>query len=258
MGNPFRFRRMFRCRPRKKQAVEAKIGDETTHYGFVSHPSKATESVGKAHLSKDQGEKMDQATLALVVASLSALVTAAGWIFVHHLSRVREDRTRRLQILHNYHERQIQEFYAPLYSSLHLISVGSEIYAKMISAFCPDGKEARDRFEEAFDLQYYKPIHDEIREIFKTKLYLMESDKVEAIYLHYLRHSQEEDMFYKLRAEKIDLSSEKRTPWKPDFPVEVKEGLAQARRNYRAVLNELELTFQQPPYPVRAGRAPLI
>jgi hypothetical protein len=86
---------------------------------------------------------MDASIVALITGLVSAAVTSLGWIVLHFLTRKREiesrefiaekelkartearaqsDRTRRLEVRLNYYQRQIQEFYAPLYSCIQLI-----------------------------------------------------------------------------------------------------------------------------------------
>ena len=51
---------------------------------------------------------------AVLVAFIAAMVTAAGWVITNFISRVREDRTRRLELTLAHIERQIEELYGPL------------------------------------------------------------------------------------------------------------------------------------------------
>jgi hypothetical protein len=123
----------------------------------------------------------------LIGASIGALVTIAGWI----VTRAREDRTRSLETLLNYRQRQIQEFYAPLHSSLYLIDIGSKTYINRSKGVLHE--DQRKQIEQFFDSEYFKNTHREIRELLKTKIYLMEDSNLPNSYLNYLAHAIEEE-----------------------------------------------------------------
>ena len=75
---------------------------------------------------------MDQGTVALIVGLITAVVTIIGWLVTRKLeierratADARTDRTRRIELRLRYYERQIQEFYGPIYSLIQLIwSIG--------------------------------------------------------------------------------------------------------------------------------------
>src|SRR5215472_802022 len=75
---------------------------------------------------------MDQPIATLVTGSITAIVTIGGWLAVHYFTKKREvegrllaatqaDKTKRFEILLRHHERQIEEFYGPIYSLIQLI-----------------------------------------------------------------------------------------------------------------------------------------
>jgi hypothetical protein len=210
---------------------------------------------------------MDAPTVALITGLVSAAVTSLGWIVLHFLTRKREiesrtflaenelkarmdaraqsDRTRRLEVRLNYYERQIHEFYAPLYSCIQLIWNVWEISEKIDKNLKRTDneiprEEVMTKIGHMFGRKYYAPLHDEIREILKTKLFLMEGVEMPESFTKYLMHSVMENIQSRLaEEEKINTSSVEGVPWPYQFPIDVKAGLDQAMRHYDEAVQEL-------------------
>lgn len=210
---------------------------------------------------------MDQATVPLIVALISGATTSLGWIVLHYLTRKREiearesiaqreeqgrelaraqaDRTRRLELRLKYYERQIQEFYAPLYSNIQLIwnvwRIG-ERFSKEISQ--DDNnlpiEEVKAKIGRTLGIKYYLPLHTETREILKAKLFLVEGAEMPGSFTDYLMHSVMEDVQRRLAEEdNVVTSSVPGVGWPYKFPEDVKAGLDKAMSSYEEIIQEL-------------------
>src|SRR5262245_5066555 len=91
------------------------------------------------------------------------------------LSRAAEDRTRRLEGLKRHYERQIEEFYGPLFNMVNQVFVANHVQGEILKRTNPpDSEMVRDYFHT----MYFDPMHDEIRQILRTKLYLVEGSEM--------------------------------------------------------------------------------
>ncbi len=184
---------------------------------------------------------------AIIVALIGAATAILGWFVLHYLTHNREmkarksiaqmtDRTRRLELLLKYHEQQIQEFYAPLYSNIQLIWNIRPIRERLIEKLRNDEKKIR----HMLDVKYYLPLHTAIREILKTKLFLIDQVEMPKSFLSYLEHSVMQDVKIRLSDEDgIDTSEVYGKPWPEEFPKDVQTGLDQAMRSYDKIIQEL-------------------
>lgn len=86
------------------------------------------------------------------------------------LSRASEDRTRRLQGLMRHYERQIEEFYGPLFNMVNQVFVANHVQSELLSADEPLSADAAEKVRDYFHSKYFTVFHDEITEIIRTKL----------------------------------------------------------------------------------------
>ena len=133
------------------------------------------------------------------VGVLGALITAVGaswgWLSV----RREENRQRAIESELKYREQQIQEFYGPLYSLALQIRRADEvqkIFIDHLEEKVKDGsckkeeKEDKERKVRAwFRAKYFKPLHTNMVQILKGKLYLVEAAEVLASFKEYLKHT---------------------------------------------------------------------
>ncbi len=202
---------------------------------------------------------MDKTIVALIVAMIAAATTSLGWIVVHLFTRKREiearefiakreengreiaraqaDRTRRIEIQIKYYERQVQEFYGPLYSNIQFIRNVSFIRRRF------EGKISEDdmkKMQHVLRVKYYLPLHIILRDILGTKLYLMKGVEIPKSFTDYLEHSVMQEVQLRLSEEDgIDTSSVPGVEWPPEFLNDVKAGLDQAMRSYDEIIQEL-------------------
>jgi hypothetical protein len=90
------------------------------------------------------------------------------------LSRAAEDRTRKLESLKRHYERQVEEFYGPLFNMVQQVFVANHVLWEILKRTnSVDSEKVRDYFHAT----YFDPMHAEIRQIFRTKLYLARAPK---------------------------------------------------------------------------------
>lgn len=200
---------------------------------------------------------MDSAIATLVTGSATAAVTIGGWLAVHRFTREREvegrsaaaaraDKTRRLEILLRHHERQIEEFYGPIYSLIQLIWSVWLVKHEMLEKLSPqDNEEAVERVSERIGQflgdNYFGPIHEEIRSILKTKLHLIEGAEMPDSFYDYLGHAVMENVQSRLWKDAgISTRSVRGRRWSERFPDDIKAGLDRTMASYREIIGQLE------------------
>lgn len=172
---------------------------------------------------------------ARIIASDKALITQHS-----------EDRTRKIEALMGHYERQIEEFYGPLFNMVHQVFVANHIEyellnAKRSGAFAIDGYQNRENVKDYYQKNYFIPLHDEIISIMKSKLYLVEGSKVPDSFYLYLKHAaQERDQKSIWDLHGIDSSFLHGEPWPEDFYNDIKKGFETAMENHQQCLNGLK------------------
>ena len=73
------------------------------------------------------------------IALLAVLVTVTGWFVTQYLNRQKEDRTRRLESLLKHYQKQIEEFYGPLFNLVHQIFLVNHTLFAILTAKNKDG-----------------------------------------------------------------------------------------------------------------------
>jgi hypothetical protein len=186
---------------------------------------------------------MNSSFLSIVLSSAAVSTTLTGllvWIFKswisQRLARISEDRTRKLEKLLAYYERQIEEYYGPLWNMIHQLYVCNEIKDDLLKNLDPQRKHA---VEEYYQATYFRPLHEDIRQIIKTKLYLTDGADMPNSFYKYLRHSiQERDQRELSRNRGVDTSA-KGVAWPQEFENDIKKGFSKAMRRREACLNGL-------------------
>ena len=154
------------------------------------------------------------------------------------LSRISEDRTRKLERLLRHYERQVEEFYGPLWNMVHQLYVCNHTKSKLIEAL--DSSDAAT-VEQYYQQTYFTPLHEEIRQIIKTKLYLIEGTDMPASFYAYLKHAlQERDQRELSIRYGLDTSFLSGVPWPRHFHDELKIGFSNAMARYEECLDGLK------------------
>ena len=184
---------------------------------------------------------MSQPVAAILIALLTALVTVIGWYVTYAYTKRREDRTRRIELRLRYLQRQIEELYGPLYSLILQIFNVWEVRERLVGA---DGTrlatEHRDRVEKYLWEEYFFPLHKEIRDLLRTKLYLLDGHEIPPSFEQYLQHSTQEACQIRLWSDLgIDTRHISGVEWPPEFDENVTATLRHLIRAYEGELTEL-------------------
>jgi hypothetical protein len=154
------------------------------------------------------------------------------------LGRETADRTRKLEALKNHYERQVEDFYGPLFNMVHQIYVANDVMERIVKRVDgPAAEKVRDYFHET----YFDPFHDQIRAVLRAKLYLVEGTVMPQSFYLYLKHAaQERDQraLYK----RLDIKTEflRGEPWPSNFHEDIESGFHAAMRNYERCLEGLK------------------
>lgn len=145
---------------------------------------------------------MDQPTVTLITGLLTSAVTIGGWIVLHALTVKREfaarqateliaDSVKRLEILLRQVESQIQEFYGPIAALIAQIQATRDIKNRIKDKV---DSETYARVDHLFGLNYFGPLHAELRTILKQKLHLIEDVSIPETVREYVRHASMENI----------------------------------------------------------------
>jgi hypothetical protein len=154
------------------------------------------------------------------------------------LARLSEDRTRKLERLLRHYERQVEEFYGPLWNMVHQLYVCNETKDKLTGRL---NSEEASKVEEYYQQNYFRPLHDEIRQIMKTKLYLVDGAAMPESFYVYLRHAtQERDQRELASLHHVHTAFLRGVPWPRDFHEDIRNGFDTAMKNYQQCLDGLK------------------
>src|SRR5438128_4266230 len=103
----------------------------------------------------------------------AGVLTALGWVASYYFGKLKEDRTRRLELRIKHLQRQIEEFYGPLYSLVTEISLSKQVLDAIVvtqgpSPLTTDQSVRAKAFVRETQM---KPLHEQIIGVLRTKLY---------------------------------------------------------------------------------------
>lgn len=162
------------------------------------------------------------------------------------LAKESTDRSRKLEALLAHYERQIEEFYGPLFNMVHHVFIANHMQQELLIARDKDGNhwvspEKAEQIKEFYQSTYFLPLHDEIRNIIRLKLYLIEGSEMPESFYLYLKHAaQERDQRTLWQSRGIDTSFLRGEPWPSSFYNDIKFGFETAMRNYERCLEGLK------------------
>ena len=150
-----------------------------------------------------------------------------GWFVV----RWREDRQKATERELKYCERQIEEFYGPLFNLMEQIFAAEEVQQNFINAANHQAGQIRKYFQD----NYFLPFHNEMIQILKAKLHLVEGADVPPSFQEYLKHACDD------RArEVLGIYPQPSFQWPPAFENHLTVGLKTAMRKYDDLIRRLE------------------
>jgi hypothetical protein len=171
---------------------------------------------------------------------ITAAVTAFGWYATYAYAKIREDRTRRLDLLLKLRARQIEELYGPLLSLIEQIFNVWQVRANVLQG-TQYSVEDQGRIHEFFWQRYFTPLHQEIGMLLRTKLYLLEGGRLPESFTEYLEHATQEACQHQLWSELgIDTSKIQGRQWPKTFYEDVKNALDRLMAEYQSGLIRLE------------------
>ena len=171
------------------------------------------------------------------------VVVVLGWLAAHYFATKRDDRTRRQQAVLRLRERQIEELYGPLQSLIDQVFAVWRTRQRILDS-APDklGAEAKQRIRQFVWAQYFRPLHQQIRDILRAKQHLIEGGRVPDSFKAYMAHSTQEEFQQLLWTElQIDTAFVAGTPWPKQFYQDVTQGLELVRSKYEIALREVEV-----------------
>lgn len=170
------------------------------------------------------------------VAAITAAVTMLGWVVSSVLTKRREKATQQLERTVHYLERQIEEFYGPLFNLVHQVVIANHVLFSILSSRSSDVVRAdAGKVREFFQDNYFFPLHQQINEILKSKLYLIEGTQLPEPIYQYLRHAaQERAQALLWRQSGIDTSYVAGLPYPNELYDVIKGGLDEVMQRYSA------------------------
>ena len=180
-----------------------------------------------------------QPIITVIVGCIAAGTTVLGWYRLNSFSRERDDRTRQIERHLKQLDRQSEELYGPLYCLIQQIFNVWTVKQKLLAGVPSNQRDAVDRF---IWQEYFQPLHTEMREVLKSKLYLIYGDTVPRSFLAYLEHSTHELFAYRL-ASQLNISATGHVAaWPTQFNVDVENGIKRILQDRNSALNDLQST----------------
>jgi hypothetical protein len=175
-------------------------------------------------------------------ALIAAAVALVVLIMTDILTRARESRARRQAAARQYRERQLGEFYGPLLSLIEQIQSVYAVKTKLLRAakdrLSPEQKE---RVEHYFWVTHFNPLHVAVRDLFRTRLYLLEKGKAPASFDTYFTHSVQEKAQKEIASDLgIDTSFLEGVPYPRDFDTNVKATVDELMETYGRDIERLK------------------
>lgn len=153
------------------------------------------------------------------------------------LGRMEQDRVRKIERLMKHYERQIEEFYGPLWNMVHQLYVCNDIKNRLQKGL--DQRQG-EIVEDYYQNRYFSVIHTQIRRILRTRLYLVDGPTMPESFYRYLRHAiQERDQRELFRASGVNTGFVKGEPWPDGFHEDIKRGFDDAMTRYEKCLEGL-------------------
>jgi len=174
----------------------------------------------------------------VTAALVAAVTTAAGWLVAHLLQMWREDGKRRVEAKAAYVERQIHELYGPLFSLTMQIVVTNHVKYGLIENLKRTGAmNDIGKIEELFAREYFLPLHNEVREILKSRLHLVEGNRLPDAFYEYLRSATQERVQQTLWWQySISTDMVKGRPYPDEFTFQVQETFESLLAKYDQLL----------------------
>jgi hypothetical protein len=185
---------------------------------------------------------MKDTTIPLIIAILAAVVTAIGWFISNFLSRKSDDQKRRIEESTKYLERQIEEFYGPLFNVVTQIRISSDVLEDLVDKGRRHHKTPEEigKIQNYFQANYFIPLHNEFTKIVRGKLHLIEGTKIPESFYRYSQHAIQEHSQLAIWAEMgVDTAYLKGTPYPDEIFEDLEKVLSQLMKQYTHQIEQI-------------------
>jgi hypothetical protein len=167
------------------------------------------------------------------------MTTAAVTVGLWFGNKTVERRQKRAEFRRAYIERQIEEFYGPLFSLIWQIFTTNDIKDQILEN-CPLTEEEQGRAEQYFTKTYFLPLHARAKDILETKLYLVDGTEMPQSVYEYLRHVLQQDSQFRLWADAgLKTDAVEGEPFPPSLFPTIQRTLKKLMVEYEVNLEEL-------------------
>jgi hypothetical protein len=190
---------------------------------------------------------MSDALLASLAGALSgALVGAITSVIGWYVGAKHSAEVRRQQAEFDYLETQIEELYGPLYGLIQQTKEYHDLEGR-IATTVPEAQPATNGSSEEhweiwrfFSETYFLPLNTEIRDLIRTKIYLLESGTMPKSFNAFFLHEADYQGRYRLWTEKNIRTEGSGFGWPGEFSTDVKETLERLTERHQHYLQHLE------------------
>ena len=150
------------------------------------------------------------------------------------------DRSRRIEKTAHYLERQIEEFYGPLFNLVHQLFVANDVKDRILEGAqaAGIGPAQRGEVERFFQQRYFFPVHHQVNDLLKAKLYLVEGMEMPDSFYRYLAHALQEEAQATLWLERqVNTSFVRGRPFPDRLYENLKADFESILRRYRALID---------------------
>jgi hypothetical protein len=172
----------------------------------------------------------------------AGVITALGWFASYYFAKLKEDRTKRLELRMEHLRRQIEEFYGPLYNLVNEIAVSKEV----LDAIVEGESGAKLTADEIVKVKvliretHMKPLHNQIIAALHSKLYLVDGIDVPPSFREYLHHAIQErlqrEIWTQLQVSTVHVRGR---PFPAEFRQDVHQGLLAVMKKYEDTVADL-------------------
>lgn len=182
------------------------------------------------------------ATITILIALIAAAVSVVGWFVGSYLKYRTDDRNRRTQESVKFLERQIEEFYGPLFNVVTQIRICSDVLEKLENKATSVNRPIDElfRIRHFFHVNYFTELHNEFNRIIRSKLHLIEGVRLPESYYLYSTHTVQEHAQLTMWDEmKLDTSYLKGEPYPDEVFDDLEKVLDSLMAKYADQIKEL-------------------
>ena len=176
---------------------------------------------------------------AVAAAFYTGAFTLIVWLGTSIWKNVTIQRTNLYKLRVRTLQQKIERFYAPIYSLVWQIFNANELQNKIRKQGQLTPEQLR-QVERYFAHAIFIPLHQQINDILKTKMYLVDGVEVPKSFYDYMLHSRQERIQIELSENVgIDTSFVEGKRWPPQFYEDVENSLKRLMKEYEKAAQHL-------------------